>query len=219
MDQTLLQFGLTAFLTFLVVVDPFGVLPIFVGLTKGRSREERSAIISRAIAISFGVAMFFLIAGHSALAYLGVTVHAFAISGGILLFATAMPMLFGQRPAMQSPEEDEMARVDEDISIFPLAIPLLAGPGAITTILLLTAQARGEFAKLAMVVVAVALVFVLSKIVLEYASELLVKRLGAGGVHVATRVLGILLAALAVQFVLNGVTDYVRVAQQATLGR
>ena len=126
MDGSLLKFGLTAFTTLFVVVDPLGLVPIFVGLVSGRSPEERRVIISRAIGVSFGVSMFFLIAGHAALAYLGVTVHAFAISGGILLFAIAMPMLFGQRPAMQSPERRESPPENEDISIFPLAIPLLA---------------------------------------------------------------------------------------------
>ena len=217
MDGSLLKFGLTAFTTLFVVVDPLGLVPIFVGLVSGRSPEERRAIIGRAIGVSFGISMFFLIAGHAALAYLGVTVHAFAISGGILLFAIAMPMLFGQRPAMQSPERRESPPENEDISIFPLAIPLLAGPGTITTILLLTAQARGDAGKIATVACAVAVVFLVARFVLEIANDRLLKRFGAGGMHIATRVLGILLAALAVQFVLNGITEYARVLEAAAI--
>lgn len=208
MDDSLLKFALTAFTTLLVVVDPFGVLPIFITLAKGRPEPERAGIVNRAVALGFAISLFFLIAGNSALSHLGVTVHAFSISGGILLFATAMPMLFGQRPALQSNGDGESG--PEDIAIFPLAIPLLAGPGTITSILLLTAQARGDMAKITAVAVALALVFVLTLFVLRAAGERLVRRLGAGGVHVATRVLGILLAALAVQFVLNGVGDYAR---------
>lgn len=210
MDDTLLRFGLTAFTTLLVVVDPFGVLPIFLTLARSRPAEERAAIVTRAVLFGFVISILFLVAGHEALTYLGVTVHAFSISGGILLFATAMPMLFGQRAPLQSAESEESGT---DLAIFPLAIPLLAGPGTITSILLLTAQARGNLAKLAIIAVALALVFALTKIVLGVASAHVLKRLGTGGLHVATRVLGILLAALAVQFVLNGVAEYVRLLQ------
>ena len=144
MDDSLLKFALTAFTTLLVVVDPFGVLPIFISLAKGRPEPERAGIVNRAVVLGFAISLFFLIAGNGALSYLGITVHAFSISGGILLFATAMPMLFGQRPALQSSEDGESG--PEDIAIFPLAIPLLAGPGTITTILLLAAQAHGNAA-------------------------------------------------------------------------
>ena len=106
----------------LVVVDPPGVVPIFVALTKDETPTRRRAILIRAVLIAFGVAIFFLLAGRSVLSYLGVTVHAFAISGGILLFATAMPMLFGQRGGLQAPEEKERGSVGQDISVFPLAI-------------------------------------------------------------------------------------------------
>ena len=213
MDDSLLKFALTAFTTLLVVVDPFGVLPIFISLTRDRPEPERASIVTRAVILGFAISLFFLVAGNAALSYLGVTVHAFSISGGILLFATAMPMLFGQRPALQSHEDGESG--PEDIAIFPLAIPLLAGPGTITSILLLSAQARGSVARLAALAVALGVVFLLTLLVLRAAGEGLVRRLGAGGVHVATRVLGILLAALAVQFVLNGISEYVRLLASA----
>ncbi|HEY8517296.1 MAG TPA: MarC family protein [Candidatus Binatia bacterium] len=211
-----LQFALVAFTTLLVVVDPLGVLPIFLALTVDRSEAERRTVLRRAVGIGFAVSLFFLVAGHRALAYLGVTVHAFAIAGGILLFATAMPMLFGHRPATQRAEPEE--RPDDpsgepDIAIFPLAIPLLAGPGAITTVLLLTARSGGEPLKLAIVTAALAAVFGLTWLLLGAAGPWVLRRIGTTGIHVATRVLGILLAALAVQFVLNGATDYVRSLQ------
>ena len=150
MDQDFFRFGLAAFVTILVVVDPPGVVPIFVALTKGEEPRRRRAILIRAVLIAFGVALFFLIAGRAVLSYLGVTVHAFSISGGILLFVAAMPMLFGQRGGLQAPEGKERgARAVEgdrraqptaetatvendasapttasnDISVFPLAMP------------------------------------------------------------------------------------------------
>jgi multiple antibiotic resistance protein len=210
MSATTLQFGLTAFTTFLVVVDPFGILPIFISLAKGRTREERARLVTRAVALGWGVCMVFLIGGNRLLDYLGVTVHAFAISGGILLFATALPMLFGQRAPLQAPDDKENTSGGEDIWIFPLAIPLLAGPGTITSILLLTGQARGDFGKLGVLVLALTLVFLLTHVVLGVVGGQLVRRLGPESLQVATRVLGIVLAALAVQFVLNGVTGYIR---------
>jgi multiple antibiotic resistance protein len=208
MDEATVKFGLTAFATLLVVVDPFGVLPIFISLARSRPTRERSGIATRAVLLGFMISLFFLVAGHSALAFLGVSVHAFSISGGILLFVTALPMLFGQRPALQSAEKTE--RGPEDIAIFPLAIPLLAGPGTITSILLLTAQARGSFAKLAAIAGALALVFLLTRFIIGFGAERLMRLLRPGGLHVVTRVLGILLAALAVQFVLNGISEFVR---------
>ena len=141
------------------MVDPPGVVPIFVALTKDEKPARRRAILTRAVVIAFGVALFFLVAGRAVLAYLGVTVHAFAISGGILLFAAAMPMLFGHRGGLQAPEPKEQRAVGHDISVFPLAIPMLSGPGVIATILLLTSQAGGDPRKLTSVAVASAWFF------------------------------------------------------------
>jgi multiple antibiotic resistance protein len=223
MDQDFFRFGLAAFVTLLVVVDPPGVVPIYVALTKDEQPRRRRAILIRAVLIAFGVALFFLLAGRAVLSYLGVTVHAFSISGGILLFVAAMPMLFGQRGGLQAPEGKERGAraaagkeraapgdrgtAGQDISVFPLAMPLLSGPGTIATILLLTSQAGGDLQKLAAIGVAIAIVFLVS-FVLLYLGARLIRLVGEGGVHIATRVMGIVLAALAVQYVLNGVTGY-----------
>jgi multiple antibiotic resistance protein len=205
MDQDLLRFSLAAFITLLVVVDPPGVVPIYVALTKDEEPRQRRSILIRAVLIAFGVALFFLVAGRAVLSYLGVTVHAFSISGGILLFVAAMPMLFGQRGGLQAPEPKEKG--GHDISVFPLAMPLLSGPGTIATILLLTSQAGGDLRKLVAIGVAIAVVFLVSFISLSLGARL-IRLLGEGGVHIATRVMGIVLAALAVQYVLNGITGY-----------
>jgi multiple antibiotic resistance protein len=213
MDDTLLKFGLTAFATLLVVVDPFGVLPIFISLARNRPVQERAGIATRAVLLAFLVSLFFLVAGHATLAFLGVSVYAFSISGGILLFATAVPMLFGQRPALQSAETNESG--PEDIAVFPLAIPLLSGPGTITSVLLLTAQAGGSLVKLAVVAAAIALVFLLTRFVIGFGAERLMRLLRPAGLHLVTRLLGILLAALAVQFVLGGIAEFVRVLEHS----
>ncbi len=206
MDPDILKFGLAAFATLLVVVDPPGVVPMFVALTKGETPARRRSILVRAVLIAFGAALFFLVAGRAVLSYLGVTVHAFSISGGILLFVAAMPMLFGQRGGLQSPESTEPS-AGHDIAVFPLAMPLLSGPGTIATILLLTSQAGGSMQKLAAIGTAIAAVF-LTAFVTLYLGARLIRLVGEGGVDIATRVMGIVLAALAVQYVLNGVTGY-----------
>jgi multiple antibiotic resistance protein len=207
MDQELIKFGLAAFATLLVVVDPPGVVPMFVALTKGETPAHRRAILIRAVLIAFGAALFFLVAGRAVLSYLGVTVHAFSISGGILLFVAAMPMLFGQRGGLQSPEPKEKPTAGQDIAVFPLAMPLLSGPGTIATILLLTSQAVGSFQKLIAIGIAIAAVFLVAFVTL-YLGARLIRLVGEGGVDIATRVMGIVLAALAVQYVLNGITGY-----------
>src|SRR4026208_46963 len=122
MDQEIVRFGLAALVTLLVVVDPPGVVPLFVALTQNQ-QERRRAILTRAVLVAFGVALFFLIAGRAVLSYLGVTVHAFSISGGASVFIAALPMLFGERGGLQSPQPKEERDPDEDISVFPLAMP------------------------------------------------------------------------------------------------
>jgi multiple antibiotic resistance protein len=206
MDQDIVRFGLAAFVTLLVVVDPPGVVPIFVALTQDQPQRRRT-ILTRAVLIAFGVALFFLIAGRAVLSYLGVTVHAFSISGGILLFVAALPMLFGERGGLQAPQPKQHGSTGEDISVFPLAMPLLSGPGTISSILLLTSQAGNDMRKLGAIGAAIAIVFIVSFISLYLGSRLM-RLLGEGGVNIATRVMGIVLAALAIQYVLNGVTGY-----------
>lgn len=203
------QFGLTAFVTLLVVVDPAGVAPIFVAVTRELEPGARRATLLRAILIALAVTLFFLVGGRLLLIYLGVSVHAFAISGGILLFATAVPMLFGHRPMLQGPERGDYGRTGEDVAVFPLAIPLLSGPGAIATTLLLTSQAGGEYARLTLLAVVIGLVYLIAWSILRTADRLMT-RLGEGKIHILTRVLGIVLAALAVQYVLDGAAGYYR---------
>jgi MarC family membrane protein len=206
MHQSLLQFTLTAFVMLVVVINPVAVAPVFVGVTSGMAPSERGAVLRRALLIAFGVALLFLLAGRLLLSYLGVTMHAFAVSGGILLFMLGLPMLFGQRSALQSPEAAVPAEGD-DVAIFPMAIPMLAGPGTIATVLVLAAQAAGNVWRVVALVLVLAAIYLMSWPIL-YASDRLIVRIGQGKVSIITRVLGIILAALAVQYVFNGLTGY-----------
>ena len=201
------QFFLTAFFTMLVIVDPLGMLPMFAALTEGMTLPERRGVLRRAIVTAFAIAVFFLFVGDAALRYMGVSVHAFAISGGILLFGTAMPMLFGNRGGLQSAQQEEQGSPAPDVAIFPLAIPLLTGPGLMTSLLLLMAQARGQAKLTGALFAATVVVFGVTWLAM-WLGERVMARIGKAGAHVATRVLGVALAALAVQFVLNGLTGY-----------
>lgn len=203
MHNDLLPFLLTAFIMLSVVINPIAVAPIFLSVTQGRSKLQRRSILTRAVSVALCVTLFFLLAGRALLSYLGVTMHAFAVSGGILLFLIALPMLFGQRVHPR----DDHAVAGDDGAIFPLAIPMLAGPGTLATVLVLATQADGNWPRIAALAGILATVYGLSWAVLDV-SDRLIERLGENKMNVITRVLGIILAALAVQYVFNGITGY-----------
>jgi multiple antibiotic resistance protein len=209
-DSNMFRFALTSIVTLFVVIDPLGVVPLFVSMTNNVTSSERTTILKRAVLLAFCVAIFFLFAGKILLTELGVSVAAFSISGGILLFLIALPMLFGHRGGMMSSDQpDENAH---DIAIFPLAIPLLSGPGTLTTVLTLEAAAKGSLELGAIIIVSIAIIFAITAVLLQFGGAL-VLRMGRGGVNVVTRVLGIILAALAVQFVLSGIAGFTHIVR------
>lgn len=192
-----------AFVTLFVVVDPVGLAPLFVALTQGATDRRRRIIGFRACLIGAGVLTVFGLWGEAVLNFIGISMPAFRIAGGLLLFLTALDMLFDRRTKRR---EDQHARGDDDPSVFPLAIPLIAGPGAIATMILLTTSDGADWLWIAAVhgvmlaVLAVSLLFFLAAGPIE-------RVLGPVGVNVVTRLLGMLLAALSVQFVLDGLAD------------
>lgn len=197
----------TTFVTLFVVIDPVALAPLFIALTRGMTDAERRRVALRAIAVAFGLLALFGIAGEQVLAGMGIGLPAFRISGGILLFLMAVEMLFEKRTERRERRTaEELEETRPDPSVFPLATPLIAGPGAIATMILLTSQHTGDLAGL----VAIHLVMV-AVLALTYAMFLaggMVERLlGHTGIVVLTRLFGILLAALAVQFVVNGLRD------------
>lgn len=209
MSETLLQFTITAFVMLIVVINPVAVSPVFVSVTRGMDPAQRRSVLNRAVIVAFSVALFFLLAGRVMLAYLGVTMHAFTVSGGILLFLIAVPMLFGHRSSLQSPPASEHPGGGEDVAIFPMAVPMLAGPGTIATVLVLATDAGRDVARILALALVLACIYAISWPIL-HASDRIIARLGESKVGIITRVLGIILAALAVQYVFNGVTEYYR---------
>jgi multiple antibiotic resistance protein len=162
----------------------------------------------RAVIVAAIILYAFAAVGRTLLTSLGITVAAFSIAGGILLLLVAIDMLFARISRTRgTPEEELEARASADISVFPLAIPIISGPGAIVTVVLYMSQANGDVGKIAAVLASI-LIALLACYISMRLSGLLIRVLGETGVHVVGRVMGILLAALAVQFVLNGVSGY-----------
>jgi multiple antibiotic resistance protein len=198
------ELALRAFLTLFVVIDPVGVAPVFLGLAGTRSAAEQARIARRAILVA-GVILFgFAFFGAWLLDQLGIHVDAFRIAGGILLFRIAVGMVMAAPHERETPEEEAESRERADVSVFPLAIPLIAGPGAMASMMILVGPARGEPRRMAVVVAMAAAVLALTWLALRLAAPL-GRLLRRTGVNVVTRVLGVLLAALAVQYVADGV--------------
>lgn len=194
-----------ASVTFLVVVDPVGLAPLFAGLTEGRAPAERRRIARTGVLVAAGVLYVFALAGKELLAALGVSLAAFRIAGGMLLFLVAIEMVFARQSGLRSTTstEDAEAHRRADVSVFPLAIPLIAGPGAIASVMLLMGEAGSWTSQLAVLAVLAAVLAITFAALL--AASRVVKLLGVTGTNVVGRVLGIVLAALAVQFIIDGV--------------
>ena len=193
------------FVTLFVTIDPPGLAPLFLALTGGMDRAARTGVAARATITGFAILLLFAVAGTAILNTFGITIHAFRIAGGLLLFWIAFEMIFEKRQDRHEKSADRALNVDEirSLAVFPLAIPLIAGPGAISATILLSDQFSSlvDRSKLIAIVGGIIaltfLVFVLA--------ERLDRLLGVTGRMVLTRLLGVILAALAVQFVADGI--------------
>lgn len=202
-------FALKALVTFVTVIDPVGLVPLVLGLTSTNTPTERRAIILRASLIAALVIAFFGAFGRWLFDNLGISLMAFDIAGGALLFLVSIDMLFG-RPsgARETEREAREAHTREDVSVFPLAIPLIAGPGTIASVILLVSSAGSSPARISVVAAAGAFTLLLA-LGAMLMSALIERRVGTTGILVLSRILGMLLAALAVQFILNGIAQYI----------
>jgi len=200
-----LEFVISALVTLLVVVDPVGLVPTFVAMTDGLPQAARRQVAIRACLISAGILAGSALAGDWLLENLGVGLPAFRIAGGLLLFSIASEMVFGVRIERQARQaEQALEEHVRNIAAFPLAIPLLAGPGAITASVLLAGRAGASMAMLSALLGVIVLVSTICLLVFVTGSRI-ARLLGITGNIVMSRLLGVLLAALAVQFVIDGV--------------
>jgi multiple antibiotic resistance protein len=194
------------FVVLLVVVEPLSLLPVLAGLTQGTDERHRRAMSFKAVAIATAVCVAFAVAGTALLDLLGISVDAFKVGGGILLFLLSIEMVFARPSGVRSitPGEDAEAHERADISVFPLAFPLIAGPGALATILLAFAGVEPLSARFTAQLVVIVAVMALT-LALMLVTGPVMRVIGVTGGAVMSRLLGVLLAALAAQFVLDGI--------------
>jgi len=196
--------ALTSFVTLFLVIDPIGTAPLFVALTQGMTPARRRRIALRACAIAAGILTVFGLFGNSVLELLGISLPAFRIAGGILLFLIAVDMLFERRTQRREDRaQEEEDDPGHDPSVFPLATPLVAGPGAMAAMILLTTQRGADYTDIAAALAVMAAV-VLLVLAMFLMAPLIERALGRTGIVVVTRLLGMLLAALSVQLVIDG---------------
>jgi multiple antibiotic resistance protein len=215
-----LDFVSNAFVTLLVTIDPIGLAPLFVTLTRGMDKVERREVAIRGCLIGFCILLVFGLSGQAFLDALGISLPAFRIAGGILLFWLAFEMVFEKRTERR--DNTASRAIDKDhiknIAVFPLAIPLMAGPGAIAAMVLLSHEAHALAGWTGTgALVGVLLVIIIACLTVFLLAGRIERLLGNTGRIILTRLLGVILSALAVQFVADGVTQLVVAANQVVL--
>lgn len=201
----LAQFALVTLTSVLFIVDPIAVIPTYLVITQGQTPAHRAMTARRACIAATLILIAFALGGSLIFQLFGITIEAFRIAGGLILWVVAMDMLHGERKTQESSPEISEGRAKDDVAVTPLAMPMLAGPGAISTIMVLAGQAHTMPAKL-IVYGAIVVTLLISWVVLRL-GERLVRVMGQTGIRVMTRIMGLLLAAIAVQFVITGARD------------
>jgi multiple antibiotic resistance protein len=199
------EFALVTFTSVLFIVDPIAVVPSYLVVTRSETAAQRATTARRACIAAAVILVGFAFGGTVIFDLFGITLPAFRIAGGLILWLVAMDMLRAQRTTQESTPELVEGEIKEDSAITPLAMPMLAGPGAISTVMVLAAQAR-TMPRKAIVYASIVVTALASWIVLRLA-ERLIERIGQTGIRVMTRIMGLLLAAIAVQFVIGGAQE------------
>jgi multiple antibiotic resistance protein len=201
------RFSLLALSSIFFLVDPFAALPTFLAVTAGVDARRRRKMAWKASVTALVVLSAFAIAGQYIFRMFGITLPAFEIAGGIILLLIGLDMLEAKRsPTQESTEEAAEAAEKEDAGIVPLGIPMLAGPGSITSVMVLVGQAEGEWKKMAAILAAILITAAICYLVLGN-SDRVARALGEAGVRILVRIMGLLLVALAVQYFVNGMAD------------
>jgi len=200
-------FVATAFATAFTIIDPIGMIPLTVSVTAKATPAQRSAIVDQAVLVAAAVILVMGVIGKPLLDSLGITLPAFTIAGGALLFLISVDMLFGRKTGTKQTDEEEREGAESsNPAVFPLAVPMIAGPGTIATVLVLVTLAGSDQQKLGIVAAAYACAMAVAWLCMRLSTQIL-RVIGTTGTHVVTRLFGILLSALAVQFVLNGLAQ------------
>ncbi len=204
-----MEFFLVAFTAIFVIIDPFGCAPIFLALVEGAPRSKIKVIALRACIVSIVILVSLAFTGTFIFQLIGITIPAFRIAGGVVLAMVGITMLNVRTERIRTSEEEEAEATRlEDVSIIPLAMPLLAGPGSITTVIVMMSKAD-TFLKAIQVISSIVIVLGLTYIILIY-SRVLLRFLGSIGIRVISRIMGLFLLALACQFIIDGVLEVMK---------
>ncbi len=217
-----ITFAITTFAAIFAIVNPMGATTFFVVLSRDYAPDLKRRVIEKAILSATIVLILFAFAGTYIFGLFGTTIPAFEIAGGILLFRIALTMMQGERPRTQlTPQDREEALQREMVGVVPLGIPMFAGPGAITTVMVFmagTSTAQGiDFIRVVIILACVLVTMITGWIMLANADRIF-KRIGRMGVYAFSRIMGIIIAAVAVQFVLNGITSWAPALMKAIQG-
>ncbi len=202
MEQYISKFSIY-FITLFFCIDVIGIAPLYISMTNHLSREKQKGIVNKTILTSLIILLIFAITGLQVLNIFGITLSAFKVAGGILLLLVAIEMVLGKvGHGAESTDEDS----DSDIAVFPLALPLLSGPATISMLIVFMKQATGDLIKQSLIILALVINMAICWVVLRYANKI-TKVLGRSGINVLTKIFGILMAALACQFIINGIGE------------
>ena len=199
-----ITFFIQSFVALFVIIDAIGNVPIFIGLLEGFTEEDRRQIIKRAIIIALLTLFIVTFTGNIIFMLLNIQMYSFKVAGGILLLIIAIEMLFGRKSRTETSEDTEEKK--HDLTVTPLAIPLLTGPGALTTGIVLYDSTAGDINKVMILMASILLSFLVSYIILIKSPKVF-KYLGKTGTKVVVRVMGLLLLSIAVQFIINGTSE------------
>jgi multiple antibiotic resistance protein len=203
MEPSLTKFALLCFTSLLSIINPLSAAPMYLALTDGYSREQRAKTLRAAVVTAFVVLAVFALVGGAIFQLFGITIDAFRIAGGFIFFGIGMDMLQAKRSRGKATEEEEQeGRVRENVGVTPLGMPMITGPGAITTVMVLMTEA-GTPVRVGVVLGAVVAVLAISYAVLSAAPRL-VRFFGQTGLNVMTRLMGLLVTVIAVQFIIDG---------------
>jgi multiple antibiotic resistance protein len=199
-----LSFAITAFAAIFSIVNPLGAIPLLVTLTEGYSEEERMNVITKAIVSAFLVLVIFALFGNLIFAFFGITISSFRIAGGMLLISVGFSMMRGQPPRTKStPEERMEASEREDVGVVPMGVPMLAGPGSITTVMIFISKSENGI-EAGMVLFSILATLLLAYVMFIYGDRIF-QKIGRVGARAFSRIMGLILTAIAVEFIIDGI--------------
>jgi len=208
MEHINISFFILTFSSLFTLINPIGISPILLGITKDLNDKEYTKVVKKGIIVAYFILFVFALMGSLIFEFYGITINAFMIAGGILFFRSSIDMIEAKVPRSSStPKETEEAEEKEDISITPIGIPLIAGPGAITSVMLLSSQAINITDKLVLhfnIIITLLLTFIILLL-----GKKISKKIGTTGIRIIQRIMGIILLVLSIQFIINGIIPLV----------